>query len=145
MSFSNPLAKIKLRTSAWNIYWSKCSTRRVSSKNKEKNANRKNSVKKRDRTGKKKTVQRNRKQRWRDTNAVYVHVQTCPWPLHHSDTHFVISKQFFSALDAVWSWWSCIYNKFKTHLRKISLSAYFKAISHYFGFNGPTWVANQSN
>ena len=24
------------------------------------------------------------------------------------------------------------------HLRKISLSAYFKAISHYFGFNGPT-------
>ena len=24
------------------------------------------------------------------------------------------------------------------HLRKISLSAYFKAVSHYFGFNGPT-------
>ena len=23
------------------------------------------------------------------------------------------------------------------HLRKISLGAYFKAISHYFGFNGP--------
>ena len=23
-------------------------------------------------------------------------------------------------------------------LRKISLTAYFKAISHYFGFNGPT-------
>ena len=24
------------------------------------------------------------------------------------------------------------------HLRKISLSSHFKAISHYFGFNGPT-------
>ena len=34
-------------------------------------------------------------------------------------------NNFFSAIDAVWSWWSCIYRE-------------FKAISHYFGFNGPT-------
>ena len=27
--------------------------------------------------------------------------------------NFVISKQFFSAIDAVWSWWSCIYHEFK--------------------------------
>ena len=52
--------------------------------------------------------------------------------------NFVMSKQFFSAIDAVWSCWSCIYHEFKYTLRKISLSAYFKAISHYFGFNWPT-------
>ena len=27
--------------------------------------------------------------------------------------NFVISKQFFSVIDAVWSWWSCIYHEFK--------------------------------
>ena len=32
----------------------------------------------------------------------------------------------------------------KIHLRKISLSAYSKAISHYFGFNGPTPIDRTS-
>ena len=27
--------------------------------------------------------------------------------------NFVKSKQFFSAIDAVWSWWSSIYHEFK--------------------------------
>ena len=29
------------------------------------------------------------------------------------EINFVTSKQFFSAIDAVWSWWSCIYHEFK--------------------------------
>ena len=44
----------------------------------------------------------------------------CKQPLDHCTiTHmiwhinFVISKQFFSAIDAVWSFWSCIYDEFK--------------------------------
>ena len=53
-------------------------TSRVSSKNKEKKAKRKNSVEKRDQTGKVKTVQRNRKQRRRESNPVYLHVQATP-------------------------------------------------------------------
>ena len=32
---------------------------------------------------KKKTVQRNRKQRRRESNPVYLHVSATPWPLHH--------------------------------------------------------------
>ena len=51
--------------------------------NGKKKAKRKNSVLKK----KKKTVQRNRKQR--------------DW------------KKIFSAIDAVWGWWSCIYHEFK--------------------------------
>ena len=67
---------------------------------------------------KKETVQRNRKQRRRESNRVYLHVQATPWSLHHSHTliwkiNFVISKQFFSAIDAVWTWCSCIYHQFK--------------------------------
>ena len=27
--------------------------------------------------------------------------------------NFVTSKQFFSTIDAVWSWWSCFYQEFK--------------------------------
>ena len=50
-------------------------TSRVSSKNKEKKAKRKNSVKKETKQEKKKTVQRNRKQRRRESNPVYLHVQ----------------------------------------------------------------------
>ena len=58
-----------------------------------------------------------RKQRRRESNPVYLPLQATPWPLHHY-THewhinFVISKQFFSAIDAVWSFWSCIYDEFK--------------------------------
>ena len=52
-------------------------------------------------------------------------------------TNFVISKPFFSSVDAVWSWWSCIYHEFKYTFEEIGLSAFFKAISHYFGFNWP--------
>ena len=39
---------------------------------------------------------------------------------------------------------SSIYHDFNIYLRKISLSAYIKDISHYFGFNGPIDVDNQS-
>ena len=39
--------------------------------------------KKRDLTEKKKTVQRNRKQRRRESNPVYLHVPATPWPLHY--------------------------------------------------------------
>ena len=62
---------------------------RVSSKCKEKQAKRKNSVKKQ-RPNRKKTerhAQGNRKQRRRKSNPVYLHVQATPWPLHHRDTH----------------------------------------------------------
>ena len=50
---------------------------RVSSKNKGKEAKRKNSVKKQglNRKKRKKTVLRNRKQRCRESNPVYLHVQ----------------------------------------------------------------------
>ena len=48
-------------------------------------------------------------------------VCTCQQLLDHCTTvtymiwkiNFVISKQFFSAIDAVWSWWNCIYHEFK--------------------------------
>ena len=54
-------------------------TSRVSSKNKEKKAKRKNDVKKKRPNGeKKKTVQRNRKQRHRESNPVYLPVQAAP-------------------------------------------------------------------
>ena len=43
--------------------------------------------KKRDRTEKKRTVLRNRKQRRLESNPIYLQVQATPWPLHHSDTH----------------------------------------------------------
>ena len=36
----------------------------------------------------------------------------CQLPLI-CEINFVTSKQFFSAIDAVWSWWSCIYHEFK--------------------------------
>ena len=52
-------------------------TSRVSSKNKEKKAKRKNSIKKRDQT-EKKTVQRNSKWRHRESNPVYLQVQATP-------------------------------------------------------------------
>ena len=52
-------------------------TSRVCSKNKEKKAKRKNCVKKKKQTGKK-TVQGNRKQRRRESNPVYLHVQETP-------------------------------------------------------------------
>ena len=82
-------------------------TGRVSRKNKEKKANRENSVKKRDQTGKKKTVQKT------DSSVAESRTRficTCKQFLDRcitcSDTHdlkisFVISKQFFSAIDAV--------------------------------------------
>ena len=49
-------------------------------------------LKKRDQTEKKETVQRNRKQRRRESNPVYLHVQATPWPLHHSDMHDLRNK-----------------------------------------------------
>ena len=52
-------------------------------------------------------------------------------PLSFWRSEFVFLKPFFSAIDAVW---------------KNGLSAYIKAISHYyFGFKGPIVVENQSN
>ena len=51
-------------------------TSRVSSKNKEKKAKRKNSVKKR--PNRKKTAQGNGKQRRRESNPVYLQVQATP-------------------------------------------------------------------
>ena len=81
-------------------------TSRVSSKNKEKKAKRKNNVKKETKQVKKHGTKKNGKERLRESNPVYPHVQATSCPLHHSDTHdlkinFVIPKQFFSAIDAV--------------------------------------------
>ena len=53
-------------------------TSRVSSKNKEKQAKGKNGVKKKRDQTEKKTVQRNRKQRRRESNPDYLHVQATP-------------------------------------------------------------------
>ena len=102
---------------------------------------------KKERPNRKKAVQRNRKQRHRESNRVYLHVQTIQL-LDHCTTvthmirkiNFVISNKtiflchtpLFEAGGAVFTMNSNI------HLRKISLSAYFKAISHYSGFDGPT-------
>ena len=57
----------------------------VSSKNDGKQDQRKNRKKKKTKQ-KKKAVQSNRKQRRRKPNPVDLHVQSIPWPLHHSDT-----------------------------------------------------------
>ena len=52
--------------------------------------------------------------------------------------NFVISQLFFSAIDAVWSWWSCSYHEFKyiLYIRKISISTHFKAICIISGSTG---------
>ena len=81
-------------------------TSKVFSKNKEKKAKRKNSVKKIDQTGKKK--------RYKETESSVAgsrtrFICTCKKLLDHCTTvthmirkiNFVISKQFFSAIDAV--------------------------------------------
>ena len=93
-------------------------TSRVSSKKKEKKAKRKNSVKK------KETKQE--KKRYKETeNSVAGSrtrfICTCEQLLEHctivthiiGNINFVISKQFFSAIDAVLSWRSCIYHEFR--------------------------------
>ena len=80
-------------------------TSRVSSKNKEKKAKRKNSVKKRDQTEKKRYKETENSVAGSRTRFIC----TCKKLLDHctSATHmiyqfnFVISKQFFSAIDAV--------------------------------------------
>ena len=98
-------------------HWSKCMTGRVSSKNKEKRPKGKIVLKKRP----------NRKQKlYKETlNSVAGSrtrfTYTCKQLLDHCTTvrriiwkiNFVISKQFFPAIDAVWSCWSCIYHEFK--------------------------------
>ena len=99
-------------------HWSKFMTGRVSSKNKEMKAKRKNSVKIRDQTGKKK--------RYKETENSVAGSRTrfickCKQLLDHCTIvtrmiwkiNFVISKQFFPAIDVVWSSWSCIYHEFK--------------------------------
>ena len=80
----------------------------------------------------------------RESNLVHLHLLAPPWPLHYvplsfRGSRFVVSKPFFCAIDAVWSWCrSCFYHEFKdTFERKISLSTYSKNISLYFGFKGP--------
>ena len=103
-----------------NTYWSKCMTSRVSSKNKEKRP--KGKIKKRETKQEKTTVQKteNRVAGSR-TQLICKKNCTCKQLLDHCTTvthmiwkiNFAISKQFFSALDAVWSWWSCIYHEFK--------------------------------
>ena len=50
--------------------------------------------------------------------------------------HFSLPQTLFEAGGAIFIMNSNI------HLRKISLSAYFKAISHYFRINGPIDVDN---
>ena len=91
-----------------------------------------------------KKQERPRKQRRPESNPFYLHMQATPCILHHSDTHvlqkLILSYQnnlslpltLFEACGAVFIMNSNI------RLRKINLSAYFKAISHYLGFNGPT-------
>ena len=54
-----------------------CMISRVNSKNKGKQAKSKNSVKNKDQT-EKKTAQRNTKERRRESNPVYLHVQATP-------------------------------------------------------------------
>ena len=62
-------------------------TGRVSSKNKEKKAKRKNSVsKKRPLTEKQNGTKKQKQRRW-ESNPVYLHVQATLLPLYHSDTH----------------------------------------------------------
>ena len=123
-------------------YWSKCLTSRVSSENKEKKAKRKNSVKKGPNgRKKKKSVQRNRSSvagsRTRFICRCKQLLDYCT-TLAHMKNNFVII--IFSAIDAVWSLrielylsWIQIYI-----WENYGFSAYLKAISHYFGFNGPT-------
>ena len=122
----------------------------VSSKNKREQAKRKNIIKKQ---------RLNRKKCYKETESSVTGSRTwficmCKQLLDHYATmpymfwliNFVISKPFFSAIDAVWSWWSCLYHEFKyTFEQLINLSAYFKAISHFFGLNGPVDVDNRSN
>ena len=43
------------------------------------------------------------------------------------DINFVIWKQFFSAIDAVWSWWSCIYHEFKYAFEENQLKHVFQS------------------
>ena len=93
-------------------------TSRVSIKNKEKKAKRKNSAKK-ERLNREKKL-------YKETENSVVGSRTrfiCTFKqlLDHCTTvthliwkiNYVISKQFFSAVDAVWSWWSCIYHELK--------------------------------
>ena len=85
-------------------------------KNKEKKAKRKNSVKKRNQTGK--TVKTVQKTKNSVAGSRIRLICTCKQLLDHCTTmirkiNFVISKQCFSAIVAVWSWWSCIYHEFK--------------------------------
>ena len=113
-------------------YWSKCLTSRVSSENKEKKAKRKNSVKKRPKGRGQKTVQRNRSS---VAGSRTRFICRCKQLLDHCTTvthmiwkiNFVISKQFFSAMDAVWSWWSCIYHEFKYRFEKNYLKLVFQS------------------
>ena len=88
----------------------------------------------------------NRKQLRRESNLVHLHVQPTHWPLHYCASQFLVK-------------WVCFFKTiFLCHRRclkkKKSLSAYSKAISHYyfgpepikcFGFKGPIVVENQSN
>ena len=52
--------------------------------------------------------------------------------------NFVISKQFFSAIDTVWNWWSCIYHEFKYTFEEDLLKRVFQSYFSLFRFNGPT-------
>ena len=69
----------------------------------------------------------------------------------HCHTHMfgkinlVISKPFFSAMTLFEAGGVVFIINSNIHLRKISLSAYVKAISHYFRFKGPIDVDKPSN
>ena len=71
--------------------------------------------------------------RRRESNPVRLQVQATPWPLYHTETHLFEAGRAVFIINSI------------VHSRKISLSAYFKAISHYFRFNGPLDVDNPSN
>ena len=116
----------------WNSglkLWSKCMTDRVSSKNKEKKAKRKNSVNKRDQTGKKRYKETENSVTGSRTRFIC----TCKQLLDHCTTvtrmiwqiNFAISKHFFPAIDAVWSCWSCIYHEFKYTFEENKLKRVF--------------------
>ena len=105
-------------------HWSKCM---ISSTNKEKQGKRENRAKKQRLNGKKKNDTRKQKmRRRRESNPVRLQVQATPWPLHHTETHLFEAGRAVLIINSI------------IHLRKVSLRAYFKAISHYFGLKGPT-------
>ena len=93
-------------------------------------------------------------QRRRESNPVHLLLQAIPWPRTAprsatnslDEKNFVISKPFIFVCHRRCLKLVELYSIINSniHLRKISLSTYFKVNSHYFGLNGPIDVDNPS-